>query len=84
MCIRDSVSSGQIELLELTQAQKAELENASVEERVMILARQGYWYDAFASLSALIASDPGNSGLRAQRAALLEQVGLPVVSAASK
>jgi hypothetical protein len=80
----DIVSSGQIELLELTDAQKAELETASAEEQVMILAREGYWYDTFAGLSELIAADPGNSELRAQRAALLAQIGLPTVSTASK
>lgn len=80
----DIVSSGQIELLELTAAQKAALEAVGESERVTIFAREGYWYDSFASLSGLIASDPGNSDLRAQRAALLEQIGLPEVSAASK
>ena len=80
----DIVSSGQIEMLEMTGEQKAQLENASAEERVMILAREGYWYDCFAGLSELIGADPGNSDLRAQRAALLEQVGLPEVSAASR
>ena len=80
----DIVSSGQIELLEMTGEQKVQLENASEHERVMLFAQQGYWYDSFASLSELIASDPGNSDLRAQRAALLEQIGLPVVSAASR
>ena len=80
----DIVSSGQIELLELTAAQKAELETASAEERVMMYAREGYWYDTFAGLSGLIVADPGNSELRSQRAALLEQIGLPIVSTASK
>lgn len=80
----DIVSSGQIEMLELTDEQKALLENASAEERVAIFAREGYWYDSFAGLSELIAGDPANGELRAQRAALLEQIGLPVVSAASR
>lgn len=80
----DIVSSGQIQLLELSAAQQAALENASGDERVMLFAQQGYWYDSFDGLSKLIASDPGNSDLREQRAALLEQIGLPVVSAASR
>ena len=50
----------------------------------MILAREGYWYDTFAGLSELIAAYPDNNELRTQRATLLEQIGLPVVSAASK
>jgi hypothetical protein len=80
----DVVSSGQIQLLEMTSEQKAQLENAGGEERVMILAREGYWYDTFAGLSGLIAANPDNNELRTQRATLLEQIGLPVVSAASK
>jgi len=80
----DVVSSGQIELIALTAEQRSALENASEDERVMVLAREGYWYDSFDGLSRLIASDPGNQDLREQRAALLEQIGLPVVSAASR
>ena len=80
----DIVSSGQIELLEMTEEQKAVLENTSGEDRVAILAREGYWYDTFDSMSRLIADNPDNATLRTQRAALLEQIGLPVVSAASR
>ena len=80
----DIVSSGQIELLEMTEEQKAVLENTSGEDRVAILAREGYWYDTFDSMSRLIADDPDNTTLRTQRAMLLEQIGLPVVSAASR
>ena len=80
----DVVSSGQIELITLTAEQQSALDNASEDERVMVLAREGYWYDSFDGLSRLIASDPGNQELREQRAALLEQIGLPVVSAASR
>jgi hypothetical protein len=76
----DVVSTGRIELLELTEGQQAQLENASEEQAVMIYAQEGYWYDLFASLSRLIDKDPGNSELLAQRAALLEQVDLEVVS----
>lgn len=80
----DIVSSGQIELLEMTEEQKTVLENTSGEDRVAILAREGYWYDTFDSMSRLIADNPDNATLRTQRAALLEQIGLPVVSAASR
>ncbi len=80
----DIVSSGQIELLEMTEEQKTVLENTRGEDRVAILAREGYWYDTFDSMSRLIADNPDNATLRTQRAALLEQIGLPVVSAASR
>jgi Domain of Unknown Function (DUF928) len=39
-------------------------------------ADAGVWYDALASISALIEDRPGDALLRSQRAALLEQVGL--------
>ncbi|HET9491883.1 MAG TPA: DUF928 domain-containing protein [Methylomirabilota bacterium] len=41
-----------------------------------IFADAGVWYDAIASISALIEHSPGDPLLRSQRAALLEQVGL--------
>lgn len=40
------------------------------------LARAGVWYDAMADLCAAIEADPHDAALRAQRAALLEQVGV--------
>jgi hypothetical protein len=41
-----------------------------------IYADAGVWYDAIASISALIERSPGDPVLRTQRAALLDQVGL--------
>jgi Domain of Unknown Function (DUF928) len=41
-----------------------------------LYAEAGAWYDAIASISALIERSPGELLLRSQRAALLEQVGL--------
>jgi hypothetical protein len=41
-----------------------------------IYAGAGVWYDAIASISALIERSPGDPLLRSQRAALLDQVGL--------
>ncbi len=40
-------------------------------------AEAGIWYDAIDVLSAQIGDQPSDSGLREQRAALLDQVGLP-------
>jgi hypothetical protein len=40
-------------------------------------AEAGIWYDALDGLSNQIDSQPKNTGLRQQRAALLDQVGLP-------
>ena len=44
-------------------------------------AQKGQWYDALTALANLIQSSPGNSDLLAQRAALLEQVGLTEAAA---
>jgi len=41
-----------------------------------IYAENGVWYDAIDSLSRAIERNPGDASLRAQRAAMLEQVGL--------
>lgn len=40
-------------------------------------AQAGIWYDALDGLSAQIGERPNDTGLRQQRAALLDQVGLP-------
>ena len=80
----DIVSSGTIELVELTADQRAALAQADAEESVFIFAREGYWYDAFAGLSRLIDANPGNQRLIGQRTALLRQVGLDEVAEAGK
>jgi hypothetical protein len=48
------------------------------------LAEAGIWYDAIDSLSQQIDAAPGNRALWNQRAALLEQVGLPEVALSEK
>jgi len=53
-----------------------ELALASDEAAYDVLARAGIWYDALADLTARIEADPSDSGLRAARANLLDQVGL--------
>jgi hypothetical protein len=45
-----------------------------------VLAEAGIWYDALDSLSMQIEAAPENENLRAQRAALLDQVGLEDVN----
>ena len=46
-----------------------------------IYAEAGLWYDAIGALSRLIERNPGDAGLRAMRAGLLEQIGLPAAAA---
>lgn len=72
----DVVSSGTIEMLELTDALQARLAAASPQDAVMIYAGEGYWYDTFATLSEMISQDPGNATLLEQRESLLRQIGL--------
>jgi len=45
-------------------------------ERAQAYAQAGIWYDAFESVSNAIEAHPDDPSLRAQRAALLQQVGL--------
>jgi len=46
-----------------------------------VYAEEGIWYDAIAALGELIEHSPEDLELRAQRAALLEQVGLKMAAA---
>jgi hypothetical protein len=80
----DIVSGGTIELVEMNKDQRAALAQADSADSVVIYAREGYWYDAFAGLSRLIDADPGNQELVAQRTDLLRQVGLDEVADAGK
>lgn len=47
---------------------------------VFVYAENGIWYDAIASVSTRIEAAPSDPELRAQRAALLQQVGLSDVA----
>ena len=60
------------------------LETAGAAQRPFVLAEGGIWYDAVDVLSRRIAAAPGDAGLRGQRAALLEQVGLEEVAHAER
>ena len=72
----DIISGGRIQRVEPSAALKSKLSGANKSQLASIYAEEGIWYDALASISDLIAADPGNASLRAQRAALLDQVGL--------
>ena len=62
-------------------ALRQRLAAASQRQTVFIYAESGMWYDAIAAISTQIDATPDNPALRAQRAALLEQVGLSEVAA---
>jgi hypothetical protein len=53
-------------------------------ERAAAFAQAGIWYDAFESVCNAIEAHPDDASLRAQRAALLQQVGLSEAAAADK
>ena len=53
-------------------------------ERAAAYGQAGIWYDAFESVSNAIEAHPDDASLRAQRASLLQQVGLSEAAAADK
>src|SRR6266550_5316030 len=53
-------------------------------ERAAAYGQAGIWYDAFESVSNAIEAHPEDASLRAQRAALLQQVGLSEAAAFDK
>jgi hypothetical protein len=60
------------------------VEKADDLERAAAYAEAGIWYDAFESVSNAIEAHPDDASLRAQRASLLKQVGLPEAAAVDK
>lgn len=73
---RDIVTGGMIERCDFSECLVLGAMTTCTREAVMMSAAKGFWYDAMACLSDLIESDPADTGLRKQRAALLKQVGL--------
>jgi hypothetical protein len=78
----DVVAGGAIQRRAATPQLSADLRGGEPSYRV--LARHGIWYDSIADLSAAIVAAPADSAagqaLRAERAALLEQVGVGAVA----
>lgn len=73
----DVISGGVIKLVTPPPTVREMLAKANLAELPpATLAAEGLWYDAIHVLSQKIASQPGNKELRAERAALAEQVGL--------
>lgn len=72
----DIIASGTIQRNDATPALKEKLAKADKKAAAFAYAEEGYWYDAIASISDLIAANPKDAALRLQRAALLEQAGL--------
>jgi hypothetical protein len=81
---RDLVAGGVIERILPDRQLRAQLEDSQPFELGHLYARNGLWYDALGFLSAWIERYPEEASLRAQRAALLEQVGLGEAAAWEK
>lgn len=76
----DRVVGGGIQRVEPSAELGAKLAAAESADAHYALAEAGIWYDALDSLSVQIEASPKNENLRAQRAALFEQVGLEDVN----
>jgi hypothetical protein len=72
----DRIVGGGIQRLDPSVELKAKLAAAPQGDTHYVLAEAGIWYDALDSLSVQIEAARQNENLRAQRAALLNQVGL--------
>jgi hypothetical protein len=73
---KDILAGGTIERVAPSAELEAKLAAASPQQRPLLYAEAGFWYDSLAAFSALIEAAPGDEGLLKQRAALLAQIGL--------
>lgn len=81
---KDLTSGGTIRRVSPDPAVQARIAAASERQAPIIYAEAGLWYDAIDALSRLIERYPSDGELQAQRAALLNQVGLPTIASAGK
>mgnify|MGYP001079694448 FL=1 len=81
---RDVTAGGTIRRAEADAGLRAQLAGADARTAPLVYAQSGYFYDAIDGLSKLIARSPEDAGLREQRAALLDQVGLGQAAAAER
>ncbi len=72
----DRIIGGGIERLSASAELQSKLDAAPPSDTYLVLAEAGVWYDALDALSQQITAAPGDVGLEAQRAALLDQVGI--------
>ncbi len=77
----DVIAGGEIERVAQTSELASQLRIVGAEETPQAYAEAGIWYDALDGLSTQIGNSPNDAGLRQQRAALLDQVGLPGAAA---
>jgi Domain of Unknown Function (DUF928) len=75
------ITGGTIQRVPMPAALHATMAQPDQMARTRQYAEAGLWYDALATISALIEAAPRDTALRQQRAGLLEQVGLAEVAA---
>lgn len=73
---KDIIVSVDLEYAEPTDALRTRLAEATKSKRPSIYAEAGFYYDALAAILELTRETPNAAGLREQRKALLEQIGL--------
>ncbi|MFO1190892.1 MAG: DUF928 domain-containing protein [Rhodoferax sp.] len=78
---KDQTSGGTIRRVALDPAVAARLAAAPERAAPRIYAEAGLWYDALMALGRLLERQPQDAELRALRANLLEQIGLPAAAA---
>jgi hypothetical protein len=78
---KDIIAMGAIERIQRSGMDPAKLAGVPKADVVFRFAEAGLWYDTVMAISELIETAPTDLNLRKQRAALLDQVGLPEVGA---
>jgi Domain of Unknown Function (DUF928) len=73
---KDITAGGAIERVEMPEGLKAKVAQAPKSDLPSLYGEAGLWYDTVAAISELIEAAPQDQALRAQRTALLSQVGL--------
>ncbi len=77
---KDIIAGGFIERVGDPEAIQMKLVQAGEASAARVYAETGIWYDAVMALSEMIDAAPNDPRLRRQRAALMQQVGLPDVA----
>ena len=74
------IASGLIKRMEPGEGLTSRIKRIKGTGLVNVYASEGIWYDALETISSMIEESPGDKGLVAIRASLLDQVGLQVVT----
>jgi hypothetical protein len=80
----DVIAKGTIKRIAPPASLTKDVETLDPLDRAAAYAEAGIWYDALESISNAVDAHPDDASIRAQRAALLKQVGLPEAAAADK